>query len=262
MTSTSTSEALAVTTLGGPTVVLDVGGLRVLVDPTFDAPGEYPIGNRTLVKDAPPAWTPDEVGRVDAVLVSHDQHPDNLDDLGRSFLDRAPHVLTTGAAAGRLGGTAVGLTAWESVDLTRSDGRALRVTATPAQHGPEGTEQLTGPVIGFVLSGEDLPTVYVSGDNASLEIVADVARRLGPIDVAVLFAGGAKTPLLGEEYLTLSSAMAADAVGILGHPRTVVVHIDGWTHVTETLPEVRRAFARAGVARSLVETRHGTTVRL
>ncbi|MGP3958502.1 hypothetical protein ACTWPT_21040 [Nonomuraea sp. 3N208] len=31
--------------LGGPTAVLELGGVRLLTDPTFDAPGEYPIGD-------------------------------------------------------------------------------------------------------------------------------------------------------------------------------------------------------------------------
>jgi hypothetical protein len=38
--------------------------------------------------------------------------------------------------------------------------------------------------------------------------------------------------LLGDEYLTLSATDAAAAVGVLGR-RTVVVHIDGWTRITE-----------------------------
>jgi L-ascorbate metabolism protein UlaG (beta-lactamase superfamily) len=261
-TTTGTATHVDITTLGGPTVVIDLGGLRLLVDPTFDPPGEYPVGTRFLVKDTAPAWSPDEVGPVDGVLVSHDQHADNLDGGGRTFLTTAPHVFTTLEAAARLGGTAVGLRPWESRTVARADGRPLRVTATPAQHGPTGTEHLTGPVTGFVLGGPDLPSVYVSGDNASLDVVREVAANLGPVDIAVLFAGGAKTPLLGDEYLTLSAAMAADAVRLLGRPRVVVAHVDGWTHVTEAMAEVRRAFSEAGVADCLVATRHGATVRL
>ena len=46
---------------------------------------------------------------IDAVLLSHDQHEDNLDAAGRSLLDEAGLVITTVAGAGRLGGGAVGL---------------------------------------------------------------------------------------------------------------------------------------------------------
>ena len=43
-------EHIELTPTGGPTLVIDIGGLRLLVDPTFDPPGEYPIGARALVK--------------------------------------------------------------------------------------------------------------------------------------------------------------------------------------------------------------------
>lgn len=41
------------TYLGGPTALIAYGGLRLLTDPTFDAPGEYPIGERTLLSAGP-----------------------------------------------------------------------------------------------------------------------------------------------------------------------------------------------------------------
>src|SRR3984957_18912441 len=69
--------------VGGPTAVLDVGGLRLVTDPTFDSPGSYPVPDGpTLTKLAAPALTAAEIGRPDAVLLSHDQHADNLDRAG------------------------------------------------------------------------------------------------------------------------------------------------------------------------------------
>jgi hypothetical protein len=38
---------LAVTLTGGPTVLIEPGELRLLVDPTFGPPGEYPPGRRS-----------------------------------------------------------------------------------------------------------------------------------------------------------------------------------------------------------------------
>lgn len=253
---------LELTVLGGPTVVLDLAGLRLVTDPTFDAPGHYPVGERRLTKTQPSSWTPAQVGDVDAVLLSHDQHPDNLDHAGRAFLREAPLVLTTAPAATRLGGDVRALGTWETVDLPGTDGRALRITGVPARHGPEGTEHLTGEVTGFVLHGRDLPTVYISGDNASLDLVAEIADRFRQIDVAVLFAGGARTPLLGDSFLTLSSAMAAQAARLLASPSVVVVHTEGWSHFTENAATVPAAFAAEGVADVLVSTPFGRTVRL
>jgi len=249
---------VTLTTLGGPTVLLEIAGCRLIADPTFDGPGEYPIGSRSLRKTAGCAVDVAEVGQVDAVLLSHDQHPDNLDHGGRKFVGSAPRVLSTAAAAERLAGPVEALGHWETVELPNG----VRVTGVPAQHGPDGTEHLTGPVIGFLLSGEDLPTVYVSGDNASLDVVRAVADRAGGVDLAVLFAGGAQTPLIPDAYLTLTSAQAAEAARLLGSPRVVVVHTDSWAHFTESMDDVRTAFAEAGLADRLHVPEHGEPVSM
>ncbi|WP_021596871.1 MBL fold metallo-hydrolase [Actinomadura welshii] len=240
-------SSLNVRYLGGPSAILEIGGVRLVVDPTFDAPGDYPIGSRKLTKTIGAVVGPDEIGAVDAVLLSHDQHPDNLDTAGRAYLADVPLTLTTETAAGRLAGTARALPNWEHADLPRPDGGTLRVTGVPARHGPDGTEHLTGPVTGFVLSGEGVPTTYVSGDNASLDVVRAIAERFAPIDVAVLFAGGARTPLVGDAHLTLTSEGAAEAAAILGAARVVPLHFEGWTHFSEGRDTIPPAFDKAGL---------------
>ena len=204
------------TLVGGPTAVFEYAALRWLTDPAFSAPGEY----SGLVKLTGPAIAPDAVGDVDVVLLSHDEHSDNLDPAGRAFLPQAGRVLTTAAGAQRLGGNATGLEPWSSVHVESGSGGAVTVTAVPAQHGPDGTDHLQGPVIGFVLSAQGAETVYVSGDNASLDVVREIAERIGEIDVAVLFAGAVQLPQrFGGAYLTLSGDRAAEAAKILGAPR-------------------------------------------
>lgn len=234
--------------LGGPTALIELARLRLLTDPTFDPPGDYPGGTRTLTKTIGAVLSPDDVGDVDAVLLSHDQHPDNLDRQGRAFLDRVPVTLTTPTAAGRLGGTARGLAAWEHVDLARPDGGALRVTAVPARHGPPGCEPLTGEVTGFVLSGAGIPTTYVSGDNAADEHVRSVADRFGPVELSLLFAGAARTALLDGAPLTLTSGQAAQAAATLGSGRVVLLHFEGWAHFSEGRDSLIDAFTVAGLA--------------
>ncbi|MEU4423794.1 MBL fold metallo-hydrolase [Actinoplanes sp. NPDC024001] len=231
---------------GGPTALIEFGGLRFLTDPTFDEPGDYPLPRGDfLTKTAPAAITPDELGPVDVVLLSHDQHPDNLDHSGRRLLSQVPLTLTTTSGAGRLGGAARGLEPWASVDLDRPGGGSLTVTAVPARHGPEGSEPLVGDVIGFVLSGDGLPTVYVSGDNASLDLVKQIAGRFGPVDTAVLFAGAVRAAWLDNALLTIDSAQAAEAAIILGARQIVPVHHDSWAHFTEGRELLAEAFAKA-----------------
>ncbi|HEX5086274.1 MAG TPA: MBL fold metallo-hydrolase [Nocardioides sp.] len=242
--------------LDGPTVLIDLAGVRLLVDPTFDAAQDYPIGSRTLRKTSDATWGPDQVGAVDAVLLSHDQHPDNLDHGGRAFLAGVPLTLTTEVAAERLGGTARALPPWTTHQVG-----AVTVTGVPAQHGPDGTEHLTGPVTGFVLTADRGPSIYVSGDNASLDVVTEVARRFPGLDVAVLFAGAARTPLV-DGYLTLTSEEAARAAELLGRPRVLGMHTDGWAHFTQDGGTFRDAFAAAGLADLLLPVDPGARVEL
>ncbi|MBO2448924.1 MBL fold metallo-hydrolase [Actinomadura barringtoniae] len=244
---------------GGPTAVIEIGGLRLVVDPTFDQPKAYQVGSG-LTKITGPAFGAADIGPVDAVLLSHDQHPDNMDDLGSEYVKAAPLVLSTASARERIGDPVRALPNWETVELPGAGG--LRVTGVPAQHGPDGTEHLTGEVTGFVLSGEGLPTVYVSGDNASLDVVRAIAERFDDVDIAVLFAGGAQTKLLGDALLTLSSEAAAEAAALLGARHVVPLHFEHWAHFSQGPDTLVAAFDKAGLADRLHLPQPGDVIEL
>ena len=142
-------------------------------------------------------------------------------------------------------------------------GHAVTVTAVPAQHGPDGTDHITGPVIGFVLSAPGAETVYVSGDNASLDVVRGIAERIGEVDVAVLFAGAVQLPQRFDgAYLTLSSDRAAEAAKILGARVVVPVHFEGWQHFTQGADALRAAFAGNGMSDRLRVPERGEPLAL
>ncbi|MEU9916256.1 MBL fold metallo-hydrolase [Streptomyces sp. NPDC051001] len=248
----ATSEKIPVRVYGGPTTVIEYGGLRFVTDPTFDPPGDYPMplpGDHKLVKTEPSPVTAAGLGHVDAVLLSHDTHDDNLDNAGRAFLPEVSVVLTTESGADRLGGNARGLAFWETAEIQRPDGTTVTVTGVPARHGPIGCEPVTGDVIGFVLTSDDLPSVYVSGDNAALEHVEEIAEKFAPVDTAVLFLGGARMAFAFDgALLTLDSAQGAEAARILGARRVVPAHFDSWAHFKEGRNEIEAAFAEAGLA--------------
>ena len=56
------------------------------------------------------------------------------------LLRRIPHLLTTRAAASRLGGESISLEPWQSWSIKTPQGSTLKVTATPAHHGPVGID--------------------------------------------------------------------------------------------------------------------------
>lgn len=245
------TEQIPVRVFGGPTALFEYGGLRFLTDPTFDEPRDYHVPGGQLTKTAPSSAAPADLGRIDVVLLSHDEHPDNLDDSGRALLADVPLTLTTPGGGQRLGEGAKGLADWESIELDRPGGGTITVTGVPAVHGPgarEDVEPITGQVVGFVLTGEGLPAVYVSGDNASLDLVKEIAERLGPVDTAILFAGAPRFSVLFDGALiVLDSAQAAEAARILGARRVVPVHYDSWAHFTEGRDELITAFTDAGL---------------
>jgi L-ascorbate metabolism protein UlaG (beta-lactamase superfamily) len=249
--------------IGGPTALLEYGGLRLLTDPTFSPAGEFlSSSGARLVKTAGPALSPEQLGRVDAVLLSHDQHPDNLDAAGRALTAAVPLTLTTPSAAGRLSGSARPLATWQRQELRAPGGGRVQVTAVPAVHGPDGAESVLGEVTGFVLAGEHLPTVYISGDNASLPVVREIAARAGHIDVAVLFAGAARSGAFNNALLTLDSPQAAQAADILGARQVIAVHFEQWAHLGEGARALEAAFKRAGLADRLTLLQAGARADL
>ncbi|MET0787749.1 MAG: MBL fold metallo-hydrolase [Cellulomonas sp.] len=235
-----------ITHIGGPTVLLEIDGWRLLTDPTFEAPGRgysFGWGSRST-KIAGPSVGPADLGPIDAVLLTHDHHADNLDDGGRALLPTAGTVLTTVSGARRLGGHAIGLEPWRTTTLEGADRPSLTVTATPCRHGPPLSHPIVGDVIGFAVrrSGADEVAVWISGDTVMFEGLREVARRL-TVDVAVLHLGAVKFGVTGPVRYTFSAREGAELVDLL-RPRVVVpVHYEGWSHFREGRSVIEPALA-------------------
>jgi L-ascorbate metabolism protein UlaG (beta-lactamase superfamily) len=244
---------VVVTYLGGPTVLLEYAGLTILTDPTFDDPRSYEDpGSTPLVKTRASALAAAALPPIHLILLSHHDHPDNLDESGLALVRSGIPTLTTPHAAAALDLPSVrGLEPWESTAR-----RGFTVTAVPAEHGPD---DVVGPVTGFVLEAPDAPSVYVSGDNSSLDCVDQVAARYAPLGLAVLFAGAARVPEI-EGALTLTSADAVGATRMLGARAVVGVHCEDWQHFSESRADLEAAFAADGMADLLVATPRGARV--
>jgi L-ascorbate metabolism protein UlaG (beta-lactamase superfamily) len=248
---------LRVTYVGGPTALLEWRGLRLLTDPTFDPAGTaYELPTYTLRKTQGPALGPTAVGEVDAVLLSHDHHFDNLDHAGRSLLAAAGRVLTTEEGAGRLGGNAIRLAPWQQTELDAPDGSTPTITALPARHGPAGADR--GPVIGFALTAPG-EVVYVSGDTVWFEGVQEVARRFD-VSIALLNLGAALVRAVGDEPLTFTAAEAVLVAHAMPRARIVPLHFEGWEHFSESRADIQRAFESAGLDERLLWAPPGEAV--
>jgi len=235
---------LSITLIGGPTALIEIDGFRLLTDPTFDGPGDYQLPHVKLEKLTGPAMSVRDVGAIDAVLLSHDQHSDNLDHSGRDFLAEAKRVLTTEAGAKRLGGKTEGFAPWASTELKKG-GRSLTVTATPARHGPAGIEPLSGDVIGFVVVSSEAGSrpIYISGDTTWFDGVAEVAKRF-KAGVVLPFAGAAQTR--GPFHLTMDTNDTIETARAFPDAVIVPVHTDGWAHFRQNANDLRATFDTLG----------------
>lgn len=233
--------SISITLIGGPTALIEIDGFRLLTDPTFDAPGPYQLPHVTLEKTVGPALKADAIGPVDAVLLSHDQHSDNLDNSGRALLSKVKRVLTTEIGAKRLGGHVEGMAPWDTTEIRNRDGLTLTITATPARHGPAGIEPLAGDVIGFVVtsSKKDSRPVYISGDTTWFDGVAEVARRF-KCGVVLPFAGAAQTR--GPFHLTMDTNDTIETARAFPDAVIVPVHTEGWKHFRQNSEDLRKTF--------------------
>jgi L-ascorbate metabolism protein UlaG (beta-lactamase superfamily) len=251
---------LALTLIGGPTVLIEYDGLRLLTDPTFDPPGEYqgPHSPVKHVKTEGPAFPIEQVGPLDAILLSHDHHFDNLDNSGRTLLDRVDVTFTTTSGAERLGGHAVGLAPFETRSFKGRSGQTLYVTATPARHGPVGVD--AGDVVGFALGVEEPgDLMYITGDTLWFEGTAQVAARFSP-KVVVLYTGAAEPR--GRYHMTMGSEDALEAAAAFPDATLVAVHNEGWGHLRESQDQLADVFAKFSLAHRLTRFDKGIPLSL
>jgi L-ascorbate metabolism protein UlaG (beta-lactamase superfamily) len=243
-----------VTYLGGPMLILEINGLRIMTDPTLDPAGEvFTINDKPAYhKTAGPATT--DIGTIDAVLLSHDQHGDNLDHAGRELVKTVKTTLTTKIGAERLGGNAAGLAPWESRTLANG----ITVTGTPARHGPKGSEKLTGDVTGFIVSAGETQ-LYITGDTVFYEGVKEVAGKFNP-DYVFIFAGAAKPR--GPFNVTMGTNDAIDTAFTFPGAIIIPVHFEGWSHYTETGEMLRQSFEALGIADRLLILNPGVKTAL
>ncbi|WP_435207821.1 MBL fold metallo-hydrolase [Micromonospora sp. bgisy143] len=242
------SPATRITHIGGPTTLIEVAGWRILTDPTFDPPGRrYTFGWGTASrKTTGPAIAATDLGPIDAVLLSHDHHGDNLDDTGRALLTTAGTVLTTTAGARRLGHHTHGLRPWQTTRLVRPGCPTIDVTATPCRHGPPLSRPLVGDVIGFALRwpGQHHGALWITGDTVLTRRVRQVPTRIR-VGTVLLHLGGVRFPITGPLRYSMTARHAVRLCATLRPHTTIPVHYEGWQHFQEPRDVIERTFTTA-----------------
>lgn len=198
--------------VGHATVVLDVGGARILTDPLL-RPHAYLLRRRGA------APVREQWADPDVVLISHLHH----DHAELGSLRRVPGVpvLTAPANARWLRAHDVRGVGVTDVDWWTVPGTDVRIRAVPAVHGHRPMPHRPNAACGFVVATPDR-RVWFAGDTEPYAAMADLpAMAGGPIDLALVPIGGWGPRLSGGH---MDPAQAARVCAVVGARAAVPVH--------------------------------------
>ena len=216
------------------TLVVEVDGTRLLVDPLFAGQGELPpISDTPNDRANPLVPMPDVDLAHDAVVVTH-RHVDHFDEAARTELDDDVPLFCQPSEAEAF--VEDGFTDVRSIEDEASfDGVTIR--RTPARHGHGRLAKEMGPVSGFVFETDR--TLYLAGDTVHYEGVDRTIERFDP-DVVVLNGGAARFE--HGDPITMDVADVA-AVRDATDATVVVVHMEAINHCLLSRDELRAAVA-------------------
>lgn len=234
------ATGLRVTWLGHSTLLVEIDGKRVLVDPVW-GPRASPFSWVGPKRFFAPPLALDDLPPLDAVIISHD-HYDHLDMFTVKALiaKNVPFVVPLGVGShleywGMPADRITELDWWG--EHTIGD---LKFTATPARHfsGRFLHDKDHTLWAGWALHGPQ-HRVYYSGDTAFFPGMAEIGERLGPFDLTMI-ESGAYDELWADVHIGPEQAVAAHR--LVGGKVLLPVHwglfdlaLHGWTEPIERI---------------------------
>jgi N-acyl-phosphatidylethanolamine-hydrolysing phospholipase D len=262
---------LRATWIGHSTVLLQLGDLNVLTDPMWSDRAS-PFSWAGPRRHVPPAVSIAALPPIDVIVMSHD-HYDHLDaSTVRALATAHPEarwVTTLGVGARLLAmgvRQAVELDWWEE-----TTGGGAQIMCTPAQHfsGRGPTDRDSTLWGGFVIAAGGW-RVFYAGDTGYHPEFAEIARRGGPFDLALIPIGAyAPRWFMRPVHMDAEEAVAsvADLSGVqpLGRHTTMLpVHWGTFRLTDEPMDEPPKRAADAWAVRGFPSgdlwlLRHGET---
>jgi L-ascorbate metabolism protein UlaG (beta-lactamase superfamily) len=259
----STSEG-SIYFIGNATVLLQAAGFTILTDPTFIHKHEQTWlgGGLHTTRLTDPAMDLADLPPLDLVLLSH-FHGDHFDQVAERDLDRALPIVTTPQSATDLqerGFTNCRpLDVWESLDVEKGAAR-LRITATPARHGPPLVDFVLPDVMGSIL---DVTTadggasrIYITGDTLVIDELREIPQRFPDIDIALLHLGG--TRVLGI-LVSMDAKQGVEAMRIVDPALAIPIHYNDYDVFTSPLSDFQEEVRAAGLEDRVHYLSHGET---
>jgi N-acyl-phosphatidylethanolamine-hydrolysing phospholipase D len=221
----SSPDELTATWVGHTTVLLQIGGLNILTDPIWSDRAS-PLSFAGPKRLFPPGLDFDALPIIDVVVISHD-HYDHLDaETVKRLVARFPAAawrvpLGVGEFLRKRGAIDVQELTWhQSTQIGR-----VRLICVPAQHfSGRGLFNRNETLwCGWVLSVANR-SVFFAGDTAFNPSFADIGRRYGPFDLA-LIPIGAYDPRWFMASVHMDPEESVEAVKMLAGPTGKIPHV-------------------------------------
>ena len=239
------ADELALTFVNHSTFLLQTAGLNVLTDPVWServSPVRWAGPRRVRA----PGLTFERLPEAHLVLVSH-SHYDHMDLATLRRLERRFRPLfLTGLGNGRLL-RSQGLRRVEELDWWHSlpVGAGVEVTMTPARHfSRRGLFDTNRSLWGGFLLREGRRTVYFAGDSAYGPHFAEVGRRAGGVDLALLPIGAYEP----RWFMRANHVNPDEAVRVhldVGSRQSIAMHFGTFQLTDEPIDEPVRALGEA-----------------
>lgn len=175
--------------LGHSSVIMEIDGLRIIIDPVLENAAPFPgIAGRY----APSPITKEELPDIDVVLISHD-HYDHLEARTMKYLkDRDVKFIVPLGVGARLKGWNVPEEkiveiAWEESIAISS----VQITACPAVHysGRSRSDRNKTLWAAYAIKGKE-KNIFWSGDTGYGEHLKSIGDKYGPFDLACIEVDG------------------------------------------------------------------------
>jgi len=249
------ASGLRITWLGHSTSLVEIDGLRFLLDPVWSTRAAPMTWSGPKRFHAPPLPL-DELPELDGVLISHD-HYDHLDHRTVKALgDRVPRYFVPLGVGAHLEHWGVPRERIVELDWWGEAGVGdVTLVATPSRHFSGRSLIMTDMNrtlwAGWALVGPG-HRVFYSGDTAMFPGFAKIGERLGPFDATLLDAGAYNAMWadvhLGPEQAVVAHQMVGGALLIPVHWSTFNLALHPWIEPPE---RILAAAARAGVSVAL-----------
>jgi L-ascorbate metabolism protein UlaG (beta-lactamase superfamily) len=250
--------------IGNATVLIRVAGFTILTDPTFIHKHEQTWlgGGLHTTRLTDPAIELADLPPLDLVLLSH-FHGDHFDQVAERDLDRALPIVTTPQSANDLEergfANCIPLEVWESLSVEKGSAK-LRITATPARHGPPLVDLVLPDVMGSVLdvtrADGSASRIYITGDTLVIDELREIPRRFPDIDIALLHLGG--TRVLGI-LVSMDAKQGVEAMRIVDPALAIPIHYNDYDVFTSPLSDFQDEVRAAGLEDRVHYLSHGET---